>query len=261
MASTTHVEFENAIFDIPISPGHDINHYPNRSNEIVSKSSSSTERNESFQGRSSREDIITPPPVVDSTNHSISSKFNCLELSFLSTVNKSRIKGGLKVLTLIISVCIIIYLSSVIHLKNSSNRKCQMCGNPVTFPTFLGDLHGNKCKMGYLGSPNYDCGEDAACFKMDVVHSDDWKIQTDMIKDYIFQEGKWKDNPITVDPYINDGTFRGCMHGFFHWSGETNCHFFNSTTIGHNIEGDHPIHNNSTWFATTVCACTSNNCN
>ena len=81
-----------------------------------------------------------------------------------------------------------------------------------------------------------------------------------MIQDSLLH-GEKPDHPMSMDPYINDGTFRGCMHGFFHWAGETNCHFFNSTEIGHTIEDNNGWHTNDTWFTTTICACTSDNCN
>ena len=87
--------------------------------------------------------------------------------------------------------------------------------------------------------------------------------KADQMQEYLSQVQNWKDHPISVDPYLNDGTFRGCMNGFFHWSGDTNCHFFNSTSIGHNIGDGTPnsVHTNQTWFTTRVCACTSDNCN
>ena len=249
------IEFENAIYDISIPPSN----FSTQIQETISNPCSTSNDHESIVNESNNPSNVGnnsfPQSILPDAN--IKNKISRIKL-------QSYQKDILKSIAIIISITIIIYLSFKIYTNKSNRlRKCQMCGQPVKFPTFLGDLIGNECKMGSMGSPNYDCGLNAACFKMDVTHSAEWRPKADQMKEYLSQIHSWKDHPISVDPYINDGTFRGCMNGFFHWSGETNCHFFNSTSIGHNIEDgtNTSIHTNQTWFTTRICVCTSDNCN
>ena len=256
------IEFENAIYDIPIASPDDrenVNNFSRNLQETVPRPTSAVNANELTINESNPtpNGSTTTFPRVTLQNNNIANKI--YQFKF-----QTHQKDILKAIAIFVSISIIIYLSTKIYIKRShSIRKCQMCGEPVKFPTFLGDLVGNECKKGSMGSPNYNCGLNAACFKMDVAHSDEWRLKADQMKEYLSQIQNWSDMPISVDPYLNDGTFRGCMNGFFHWSGDTNCHFFNSTNIGHNIEDGTPnsVHTNQTWFTTRICACTSDNCN
>ena len=252
------IEFENAVYDIPNVPSNTYENKGDFQGPLPEIPSSSVPNNSvAIEPKTFSEDKNTIFPRLVLTKTSINNKLSGIRL-------EKYHKDILKSVAIFISIFIIIYLSVTIYINKSSNlRKCQMCGNPVKFPTFLGDLVGNECKNGSMGSPDYDCGLNSACFKMDVSHSDEWKLKADQMTEYLSQIKNWKDHPISVDPYLNDGTFRGCMNGFFHWSGETNCHFFNSTSIGHNI-GDgtnHSTHTNQTWFTTRICVCTTDNCN
>ena len=147
------------------------------------------------------------------------------------------------------------------NLNRSRSVKCQTCGEPHEYATFLVNLVGNLCKYGSLGYANYACGEQSAsCFKMDIVHSAEWKDKAKILYDYYVGE-----NPrhaFALDPYLIEGTVRGCIHGFFEPSSDKSCHFFNSSYVGHDIDIDGSgWHNNQTWITTTTCVCTIDNCN
>ena len=260
MASTKDAEFENVMFDIPISSDHDIPSFSKFPDDRIAQSTTNVQNNISANRPNLTQCNISTQTNVENSFIHINGNMNGLKLSYLTKCNGDTVKSILKLVVFLTFMSIIIYLSTCIYAKSSTPIKCQMCGKPVKFPTFLGDLFGNECESGSMGSPDFDCGKNAACFKMDIVHSEEWKLRSDIIKDHLFHEGK-PNHPMSLDPYINDGTFRGCMHGFFHWSGDRNCHFFNSTNIGHTKEDYDGWHTNYTWFATTICACTSDNCN
>ena len=260
MASPNTLEFVNAVYDVSVSTDNDVGQGPNNISETNRAPPSSDENDVISEDKIKNDNFTSTKVKIKNSLPAIPTNWNCMELLTLPKYNQSGIKTILKVATLLFSIILIVYLSTDIYLQNENSRKCKICGNPVTFPTFLGDLSGNICKEGKAVLSDFDCGKNTACFKLDVIHSEEWKKRADMMKGNLFQGGT-PDHPMAIEPYINDGAFRGCMRGFFHWSGGNNCHFFNSTNIGHTIEAYNGWHSNETWFTTKICACTSDNCN
>ena len=186
-------------------------------------------------------------------------------LCFQDWKHYDRLKIFLKLITGFVSLCLIVYFSSIIHDANGSSLKCQMCQDPTEYPTILGNLFGNRCENGSLGQTNYECGGELsdACYRMTVVHSPEWKEKLkQMAVDFGEDFDQYIDH-LKVEPYMVDGTFRGCIRGFGYLTSDTTCHFFNSSDIGHNLDvsGDGQVNETQTWIFTTICTCMSDNCN
>ena len=288
MASTTNenVEFENVMFGLPISnnkESHCGNHLQHSDVSIElnnhSKNNGDQPATTSDQENSSITDVsehVGARKFSITSNQTWFRPQKMIELLFYVCNYKhySSLKTSLKLLASVVCFCLIVYLSTAIHMNQSpSSLKCQMCQDPIPYRTMFGSLFGNRCKHGSLGQLNYDCGKDSACFEMNVVHSQEWKENLRMMMSnhghhhvdgeyYDYEYADFIPDHMKMDPYIFDGTFRGCIHGFgFSSMPESTCHFFNSSTIGHNRDGVDPMMSSNTWITTNVCTCTSDNCN
>ena len=149
-----------------------------------------------------------------------------------------------------ITVVVMIMLLTSIGYAATNNQgkrlKCKMCGKGFKWNTWLGELYGNHCNNGSFGDTTEDCGMDSACFKMNSILSDRMKERFKNWRDWLKNKGHHWENHFK---YF-DGTIRGCIKGFG-WLDK--CHFWNSSKIW--------MQDESTWQATNLCVCTTDNCN
>ena len=277
MASTTreNIEFENVIFDIPTS-NNNVSFSRNQAHQSGNNIDLNNHSINNATGPApSAGNTASIPPTDRCENIRTKAFSNMSELlrrhglidvclCFHDWKHFNHFKIFLKLITGFVGLCLIVYYSIVIHDANrSSSLKCQMCQEPTEYPTFLGNLFGNRCENGSLGQTNYECGGELsdACFRMTVVHSPGWK---ELLKEMMDHNGNDFDHfleQMKVDPYMVDGTFRGCIRGFGYLTSDTNCHFFNSSDVGHNLgfPGDGQVL--QTWITTKICTCMSDNCN
>ena len=270
MASTTNenVEFENVMFDLPISnnkKSHSGNHLQHSDVTIELNNHTSNNGHQpdttSDQDNSSITDVSEHVGAAASLITSNQTWFRlhysslkiCLSLSCIGL-------GRVRLLVSVVCFCLIVYLSVTIHTNQStSSLKCQMCQDPILHQTVIGSLFGNRCENGSLGHSTYDCGKSSACYEMNVVHSQAWKERVRAINHYL--ESNSLLDHFKTDPHLFDGTFRGCIKGFgFSSMPEPTCHFYNSTSMWHADDNVRKYLSQS-WITTTVCTCTSDNCN
>lgn len=164
--------------------------------------------------------------------------------------NKNHFLANL--ILILISIILIVFIFVAIGYSTAANHgknlKCKICGQGFNFTHWLGDFYGNHCTNGSFGDEVVDCGSDSACFKMNILLSDEMKSRNKWITDWLKNKSHhWVDHW-----WYFEGTLRGCIKGYG-WL--DNCHFHNTSEFWTgNWTGLY-------WRASNLCVCTTENCN